>query len=90
MVAGAIKHSSAASSSTRSQRASRSRRRDQGVLVTLAQGGYFAVTGIWPLVSMRGFEWVTGPRTGRWLVKTVGALNVVIGVGLNLWAATGR
>lgn len=42
----------------------------------LAFALYYAVTGAWPLVSMRSFEAVTGPKTDRWLVKTVGALIV--------------
>lgn len=41
--------------------------------VALAQGGYFALTGLWPLVSMRTFERVTGPKADRWLVQAVGA-----------------
>jgi hypothetical protein len=40
----------------------------------LAQATYYAATGVWPLVSMRTFEAVTGPKTDKWLVKTVGAL----------------
>lgn len=55
----------------------------------LAQGQavYFAVTGVWPLVSMRTFEAVTGPKTDHWLVRTVGILVTVIGavVGLAGW-----
>ena len=47
--------------------------------LALMQGGFYALTGIWPLVSMRTFEWVTGPKVDRWLVKTVGVLVTVIG-----------
>jgi hypothetical protein len=39
-----------------------------------AQGAYYLVTGLWPIVSMRSFEAVTGPKLENWLVKTVGAL----------------
>ena len=46
------------------------------------QGAYFLATGVWPLVSMRTFEAVTGPKVDRWLVKTVGVLVAVIGVSL--------
>jgi hypothetical protein len=46
------------------------------------QGVYFLATGVWPLVSMRTFEAVTGPKVDRWLVKTVGVLVAVIGVSL--------
>jgi hypothetical protein len=48
------------------------------------QGLYFFVTGVWPLVSMRTFEAVTGPKVDRWLVKTVGVLVAVIGASLML------
>lgn len=47
--------------------------------VALAQGSYFALTGIWPILSMRTFEAVTGPKQDKWLVKTVGALVGVLG-----------
>ena len=52
----------------------------------LIQGLYFLVTGVWPLVSMRTFEAITGPKTDDWLVKTVGLLVTVIAVVL-LWEA---
>lgn len=47
--------------------------------VCLAQAGYYAVTGIWPLVSIGTFQMVTGPKKDLWLVKTVGVLIGVIG-----------
>ena len=46
------------------------------------QGLYYFATGIWPLLSMRSFEAVTGPKADRWLVKTVGVLVAVIGASL--------
>lgn len=46
------------------------------------QGVYYLVTGVWPLVSLRTFEMVTGPKTDDWLVHTVGVLAVVIGATL--------
>lgn len=45
-------------------------------------GAYYLVTGLWPLLSMRTFEAVTGPKTDRWLVRTVGLLAAVIGWSL--------
>ena len=48
------------------------------------QAGYFIATGLLPLVSMRVFEAITGPKTDRWLVKTVGLLVTAIGSGLAL------
>ncbi|HWP35667.1 MAG TPA: hypothetical protein VNM66_08725, partial [Thermodesulfobacteriota bacterium] len=53
------------------------------------QGGYYLATGLWPLVSLRSFEAVTGPKVDRWLVKTVGVLVGVIG-GALLSAGVGR
>jgi hypothetical protein len=50
------------------------------------QGLYFLATGVWPLLSMRTFEAVTGPKVDRWLVKTVGVLIGVIGASLVLGA----
>jgi hypothetical protein len=50
--------------------------------VPVLQGVYFLATGVWPLVSMRTFEAVTGPKVDRWLVKTVGVLVAVIGASL--------
>jgi hypothetical protein len=47
-----------------------------------AQAFYYVVTGVWPFVSMRSFEWVTGPKTDHWLVYTVGLLLAVIGAGI--------
>jgi len=55
----------------------------QGILA-LAQGLYYVATGAWPLVSIRTFEAVTGPKVDRWLVKTVGVLVGVIGLALLL------
>lgn len=52
--------------------------------VGIAQGVYYVVTGIWPLLSMRSFEAITGPKQDKWLVKTVGALVTVIGGNLAL------
>ncbi len=52
--------------------------------LSLTQGLYYVVTGIWPLVSIRSFQWVTGPKYDLWLVKTVGVLIAVIGSVLML------
>lgn len=50
--------------------------------LTLAQGWYFVLTGIWPLVHIDSFMWVTGPKHDVWLVKTVGVLVLVVGAVL--------
>ena len=46
------------------------------------QGLFYLATGAWPLVDRASFEKVTGPKTDFWLVRTVGALVAVVGVGL--------
>ena len=45
----------------------------------MVQGAYYIVSGLWPIVSLRTFERVTGPKTDGWLVKMVGLLAAVIG-----------
>jgi hypothetical protein len=50
--------------------------------VAAAQGAYFTAMGIWPLVSLRTFEAVTGPKLEGWLVETVGALVGCVGSAL--------
>jgi uncharacterized membrane protein len=47
--------------------------------VAQLQGGFWLTTGLWPIVHLRSFERVTGPKPEGWLVKTVGALIAVIG-----------
>jgi hypothetical protein len=60
----------------------------QGVLV--AQGLYFLLTGLWPIVDIASFQAVTGPKTDLWLVRTVGVLIAVIGSVLLLAARQER
>src|SRR3954469_19908734 len=58
--------------------------------VSMIQGAYFLVAGVWPLLSIRTFEAVTGPKTDDWLVKTVGVLVAVIGLVLFLAGLRGE
>jgi hypothetical protein len=51
-------------------------------LIAKIQGFYWAATGIWPLVHMPSFLWVTGPKEDLWLVRTVGILIAVVGLVL--------
>jgi len=53
----------------------------------IVQGAYYAVTGVWPVASIRTFEWVTGPKTDDWLVQTVGLIILAIGITLLVGAA---
>lgn len=48
-------------------------------LAARAQGAYFVATGVWPLISRRSFEAVTGPKTDFWLAQTVGVLVAAVG-----------
>lgn len=48
----------------------------------VGQGLFYVATGVWPLVSIRSFEFVTGPKVDDWLVQTVGVLVIAIGATL--------
>jgi hypothetical protein len=56
-------------------------------VVAAAQSAYYLVTGLWPLIHIRSFVAVTGPKTDLWLVKTAGVLISVIGAVLGMGAA---
>lgn len=56
----------------------------------IAMASYYLATGAWPLLSMRSFEAVTGPKRERWLVKTVGSLTIANGVTLAVGACRPR
>jgi hypothetical protein len=51
-----------------------------------AQAAYYITTGLWPLLSRRAFEAVTGPKTDWWLVQMVGLLAAAIGTTLAVGA----
>lgn len=48
----------------------------------IIHGGYYFLTGIWPIISIGTFQKITGPKNDLWLVKTVGVLICVIGATL--------
>src|SRR3954465_3122519 len=50
--------------------------------VLVAQGAYYAATGLLPFASRRAFEAATGPKREWWLVQTVGLLVTVVGGAL--------
>src|SRR4051794_25656770 len=60
------------------------------VYLAIAQSAYFLLTGLWPIVHLRSFLKVTGPKRDLWLVKTVGVLVSVVGavVGVAAWSRT--
>ena len=54
------------------------------------QGVFYVVSGIWPLLSPRTFQIVTGFKADFWLAQTVGAMLALSGVVLFLAARAGR
>jgi hypothetical protein len=52
--------------------------------LTRFQGVYYLLTAVWPIVHIESFIWVTGPKTDIWLVKTVSALLIPIGLTILL------
>jgi hypothetical protein len=54
-------------------------RDERGRVLARAHGAFNIVSGLWPLVSVRSFEAVFGPKTERWLQYTVAGLLVGIG-----------
>ena len=41
---------------------------------------YYIATGIWPIIDIKSFMAVTGPKTDIWLVKMVGLLTISISI----------
>jgi hypothetical protein len=48
--------------------------------VAVAHGAFNVLGGLWPLLHLRSFEWVFGPKTDVWLQMTTGGLLVSAGV----------
>ncbi len=44
------------------------------------QGCFNIVGGAWPLLHMRSFEAILGPKVDRWLVRTVAGLMIANGL----------
>ncbi|WP_201299898.1 hypothetical protein [Streptomyces mexicanus] len=59
-----------------------SRRTDRGDAdgVAVLHGVFNLLGGLWPLMHLRSFEWVFGPKTDVWLQKTTGGLLVSAGL----------
>jgi hypothetical protein len=51
-----------------------------GVMLGRAHGVANLAGGLWPLLHIKSFEMVFGPKTDRWLVKTVAGLLMVNGL----------
>ena len=50
------------------------------------QGAYIFLTAVWPLVDIKSFMLITGPKTDIWLVKTVAAM--LLPVALSFFVAS--
>src|SRR4051794_1941176 len=51
-----------------------------GSTLALWQGMFNIASGLWPLIHLRSFEAVFGPKSERWLVRTVAGLLLGNGV----------
>ena len=49
------------------------------IMLTI-QGWFYLLTGLWPIFHMHSFEMVSGKKTDKWLVKTVGLLIASSGI----------
>lgn len=49
-------------------------------LTLTIQGWFYLLTGLWPIISIKTFEMVTGPKQDKWLVKTVGLMIACSGI----------
>lgn len=49
-------------------------------LTLTIQGWFYLLTGLWPIISIKTFELVTGPKQDKWLVKTVGLMIACSGI----------
>jgi hypothetical protein len=54
--------------------------REPAKTVAVAQGAFNLVGGLWPLLHLRSFEWVFGPKTDVWLQMTTGGLLISTGI----------
>jgi hypothetical protein len=66
------------------------RTNDAAIMLARLQAGYYLVSGVWPLLDIRTFEAITGPKADRWLVKTVGVLVATTGAALAVAGARRR
>jgi hypothetical protein len=48
-------------------------------LVAKIQGIFWFLTGVWPIVHLPSFLWVTGPKEDIWMLYTVSVLIIAIG-----------
>lgn len=51
-------------------------------LLLRIQSSYIFITAAWPIIDIKSFIAVTGPKNDLWLVKTVAALLISVSVTL--------
>ena len=49
-------------------------------MILTLQGWFYLITGLWPLLHIKSFEKVTGAKTDKWLVITVGLILSCSGI----------
>jgi hypothetical protein len=49
-------------------------------LILTIQGWYFLLTGLWPMFHMKSFEYISGYKTDKWLVRTVALMITCSGI----------
>jgi hypothetical protein len=59
------------------------------IALAAVHAAFFGLTGIWPILHMRSFLAVTGPKNDLWLVRTVGLLLVAVACPMALAAWRG-
>ena len=50
--------------------------------ISILQGIFYFITGVWPLLHVESFIWISGPKYDIWLVQTVGILLTIVGLVL--------
>lgn len=50
--------------------------------VAVGQGAFWIGAGLWPVLHLRSFEAVTGPKVDGWLARSFGAMMTVVGSAL--------
>ena len=65
-------------------------RRPPAARVAIAQGAYMLGIGLWPILDLKSFTLVTGPKPEGWLTKGVGACLANIGAALAASGARGK
>src|SRR5690349_94127 len=65
-------------------------RRPPAARVAMAHGAYLIGFGLMPILAMRTFKKITGPKPEGWLAKGVGACMANIGAALASAGARGK